>query len=106
MRKCEFKDCDKPGWKKILGVTWLCKKHYLIAIDRFYPLKAGRKHCIYLETLFEYLENFENQTVSIKQIRENFNITYPTAKTYLLRLQEYGFVKHNGNGLWKVGKIK
>jgi len=99
--KCEYNGCDKEAYKKFLGLIWLCKKHYLIVLDSFHPIGAGRPRKLRFERIFNWLDG--KTYISLSDFMREFLVTYPTANFYLSILEEQGFIKKEGN-IWRVLK--
>lgn len=99
MKRCEYNNCGKPAYKKLLDLIWVCKKHYLIILDTLKPLGAGRHRKISLEKIFRWLDN-GHSTITIKDFMQEFLVTYPTASFYIKILEKYGFLEKKGSMWW------
>lgn len=101
--KCNYLNCNSEAYAKILGQP-LCLKHFMIVRDDLEPLNAGRKTCLKMVELFDFLENKNKDQIKIKEVIFFFKVTFPTAKTKLSELEKYGFVVNVGNGIWNIKK--
>jgi hypothetical protein len=99
---CEYNNCDKEAYKKFSGLIWLCRKHYLIVLDSFYPAGAGRPRKIKFEHIFKWLGKGK-EYITLAEFRKEFLITYPTANFYLNFLERQGFIRKEEKK-WRVLK--
>jgi len=100
--RCEYKDCDRKAYRKLL-VAWLCKKHYLIVLGDLNSIRVGRPKEISMRRVFEFIES--RRKFSTRDFCENFGVSYPTAQVYLRILAKHKILKNCGCGIWKIYKI-
>lgn len=94
--------CKRESYKKIWGIPY-CKKDYLITKDYLLvPIKSGLPRKVFVDEVIKFLEKQKNPKINIYELAEKFNISFNTARDYMLELEQINFVINLENGNWEI----